>query len=91
VKAGPMMASAASWDIHIQGYGSHGARPESSVDPILMVLRLSQTFKRLFREMFDRSKQLLFQFASFIQATLITSFLKLQDWQVLPEHFLARS
>ncbi|NDE94021.1 MAG: amidohydrolase, partial [Betaproteobacteria bacterium] len=36
VKAGPMMASAASWDIHIQGYGSHGARPESSVDPILI-------------------------------------------------------
>ncbi|NBT64144.1 MAG: amidohydrolase [Betaproteobacteria bacterium] len=36
VKAGPMMASAASWDIRIQGYGSHGARPESSVDPILI-------------------------------------------------------
>ncbi|NCW51986.1 MAG: amidohydrolase, partial [Betaproteobacteria bacterium] len=26
----------ASWDIRIQGYGSHGARPESSVDPILI-------------------------------------------------------
>ena len=36
VKAGAMMASAASWDIHITGYGSHAARPESSVDPILV-------------------------------------------------------
>jgi len=36
VKSGPMMASAASWDIRIQGYGSHGARPESGVDPILV-------------------------------------------------------
>ena len=36
VKSGPMMASAASWDIHIQGYGSHAARPESSVDPIMI-------------------------------------------------------
>ena len=36
VKAGAMMASAASWDIHVTGYGSHGARPESGVDPILV-------------------------------------------------------
>jgi hippurate hydrolase len=36
VRAGPMMASAASWDIHITGYGAHGARPESGVDPILV-------------------------------------------------------
>jgi len=36
VKAGAMMASAASWDIHITGYGAHGARPESGIDPILV-------------------------------------------------------
>jgi len=35
VKAGPMMAGGAFFDIDIEGKGSHGARPESGVDPVL--------------------------------------------------------
>jgi amidohydrolase len=36
VKAGPMMAGGAFFDIDIEGRGSHGARPESGVDPVLV-------------------------------------------------------
>lgn len=35
VKAGPMMAGGAFFDIDIEGRGAHGARPESGVDPVL--------------------------------------------------------
>lgn len=34
VRAGPMMAGGAFFDIHIEGRGSHGARPEAGVDPV---------------------------------------------------------
>ena len=36
VRSGPMMAGGAFFDIRITGKGSHGARPESSVDPVLV-------------------------------------------------------
>jgi hippurate hydrolase len=36
IRPGPMMAAAAFFDIEIQGVGSHGARPENSVDPIVV-------------------------------------------------------
>ena len=36
VRAGPMMAGGAFFDIDITGRGSHGARPESGVDPVLV-------------------------------------------------------
>jgi len=35
VKAGPMMAGGAFFDIDIEGRGAHGARPESGIDPVL--------------------------------------------------------
>ncbi len=35
LRAGPMMAGAAFFDIHIHGKGGHGARPESTVDPVV--------------------------------------------------------
>ena len=34
VRSGAMMAGGAFFDIHIEGKGSHGARPEASVDPV---------------------------------------------------------
>ena len=34
-RPGPMMAAAASFDIHVVGRGAHGARPESGIDPVL--------------------------------------------------------
>jgi len=36
IRPGPMMAGAAFFDIHITGIGSHGARPENSVDPVVV-------------------------------------------------------
>jgi amidohydrolase len=41
VKAGAMMAGGAFFDIDITGKGSHGARPESSVDPVLVAAHLA--------------------------------------------------
>ena len=36
VRAGSMMAGGAFFDIDIEGVGAHGARPESSVDPVVV-------------------------------------------------------
>ena len=36
VRSGPMMAGGAFFDIDIEGVGAHGARPESSVDPVVV-------------------------------------------------------
>jgi amidohydrolase len=35
VRAGPMMAGGAFFDIDITGKGAHGARPESGIDPVI--------------------------------------------------------
>lgn len=35
LREGPMMAGAAFFDIHVHGRGGHGARPESTVDPVV--------------------------------------------------------
>jgi len=35
VRAGPMMAGGAFFDVEVEGIGAHAARPESGVDPIL--------------------------------------------------------
>ena len=36
IRPGPMMAGAAFFDIDIKGVGSHGARPENSIDPVVV-------------------------------------------------------
>jgi hippurate hydrolase len=41
VKAGPMMAGGAFFDIRVTGRGSHGARPESSVDAALVAAQIA--------------------------------------------------
>jgi amidohydrolase len=35
VRSGPMMAGGAFFDIEVTGRGSHGARPDSGIDPVL--------------------------------------------------------
>jgi hippurate hydrolase len=35
IRPGAMMAGAAFFDIHIEGVGAHGARPESGIDPVV--------------------------------------------------------
>ena len=41
VRAGPMMAGGAYFDIHITGRGAHGARPETGIDPVLVASHIS--------------------------------------------------
>ena len=41
VKAGPMMAGGAFFDIRVTGRGSHGARPEASVDAALVAAQIA--------------------------------------------------
>ncbi|MCP5150717.1 MAG: amidohydrolase [Ectothiorhodospiraceae bacterium] len=40
VRAGPMMAGGAFFDVDILGVGAHGARPESSVDPVVVAAQM---------------------------------------------------
>ena len=41
VRAGPMMAGGAFFDIRVAGKGAHGARPESSIDPVLVASHIA--------------------------------------------------
>jgi hippurate hydrolase len=41
VKDGARMAGGAFFDVTIEGHGAHGARPEASVDPIVVVAHLA--------------------------------------------------
>src|SRR5262249_27806899 len=36
IRAGPMMAGSAFFDITIVGRGAHGARPEAGIDPVIV-------------------------------------------------------
>ena len=47
VKAGPMMAGGAFFDIDITGKGAHGARPETSVDPVLVAAHLATALQSI--------------------------------------------
>ena len=41
IRPGPMMAGGAFFDITISGRGAHGARPESSIDPVLTACHIA--------------------------------------------------
>ena len=41
VRAGPMMAGGAYFDIHVTGRGAHGARPETGVDSVLVASHIA--------------------------------------------------
>jgi amidohydrolase len=47
VKSGPMMAGGAFFDIDIQGVGAHGARPESSVDPVMVAVQIATALQTI--------------------------------------------
>ena len=40
VRAGPMMAGGGFFDVRVAGKGSHGARPETGVDPVLVAAHI---------------------------------------------------
>jgi len=41
VRAGPMMAAGAFFDIRITGKGAHGARPETGIDPVMVAAHIA--------------------------------------------------
>ncbi|MBX3589328.1 MAG: amidohydrolase [Burkholderiaceae bacterium] len=47
VRAGPMMAGGAFFDIDVTGVGSHGARPESGVDPVMVAVHIAATLQTI--------------------------------------------
>ena len=47
VRSGSMMAGGAFFDIDITGVGSHGARPESSVDPVLVAAHMTAVLQTI--------------------------------------------
>jgi hippurate hydrolase len=47
VQPGPAMACADFFDISIQGYGSHGARPEMSKDAVVIAMALGQALQTI--------------------------------------------
>jgi hippurate hydrolase len=47
VRAGSMMAGGAFFDIDVEGVGAHGARPESSVDPVLAAAHVTAALQSI--------------------------------------------
>lgn len=47
VRAGPMMAGGAFFDIDITGVGTHGARPEAGVDPLIVGVQMVSTLQTI--------------------------------------------
>jgi hippurate hydrolase len=47
IRAGAMMAGAAFFDIRITGRGTHGARPESGVDPVLVASHITAALQSI--------------------------------------------
>jgi len=47
VRAGPMMAGGAFFDIHVTGKGAHGARPETSVDAALAAAQIAVSLQSI--------------------------------------------
>jgi len=47
VRAGPMMAGGAFFDIDITGKGAHGARPESSIDTVIVAAQLTTALQTI--------------------------------------------
>jgi amidohydrolase len=47
VRAGPMMAGGATFDIHVTGKGAHGARPETGVDAALAAAQIAVSLQSI--------------------------------------------
>nr|WP_254799490.1 M20 aminoacylase family protein [Falsochrobactrum sp. TDYN1] len=56
LKAGPTMAGADFFDIHIKGQGSHAAKPEASKDPILIASNIVQMLHSIVSRNIDPMK-----------------------------------
>ena len=47
IRPGAMMAGGATFDIHITGHGAHGARPEVSVDPVVVAAQITTALQTI--------------------------------------------
>src|SRR5881275_3322126 len=47
IRPGPMMAAGAFFDITIDGKGSHGARPEDGVDPVIIAAQMTMALQTI--------------------------------------------
>jgi hippurate hydrolase len=47
VRSGAMMAGGAFFDIRIAGRGSHGARPEAGVDPVMVAVQIASALQTI--------------------------------------------
>jgi hippurate hydrolase len=47
IGAGPFMAGGAFFDITVEGKGSHGARPEASIDPVLTACHIATALQSI--------------------------------------------
>ena len=47
VRAGPMMAGGAFFDIHVTGKGAHGARPETGIDAALVAAQIAVSLQSI--------------------------------------------
>jgi amidohydrolase len=47
IRAGAMMAGAAFFDVEVHGRGGHGARPESTVDPVVCGAQIVSAFQSI--------------------------------------------
>src|SRR5262245_57738333 len=47
IRSGTMMAGGAFFDIHVEGRGSHGARPEESIDPVLVACHITTALQSI--------------------------------------------
>jgi hippurate hydrolase len=47
VRAGPMMAGGAFFDVDVTGVGAHGARPETGVDSLMVAVNIASTLQTI--------------------------------------------
>jgi hippurate hydrolase len=47
IRPGPMMAGGALFDITVTGKGSHGARPEEGIDPVLTACHVTAALQAI--------------------------------------------
>ena len=47
IRPGTMMAGGGFFDIHIEGRGAHGARPEQSIDPVLVACHITTALQAI--------------------------------------------
>ena len=51
-----MMAGGAFFDIHVEGVGSHGARPETSIDPVLVASHITTALQAIVSRNVDAAR-----------------------------------